>query len=266
MAKFPKMESLQRQNLLINSDFKSGIINQKGQSSYNTIYQYGIDMWYMISNGTLKLNNNSITVSSDLKFFFDKQLPNDNYTFTVSVSGTIYKYTFVGFNGTSKTTNLNVKGKTLGVEMISNYIVLYMNGNTFDIEFIKLEKGSSYTGMPAWNYTLELLKCQKYLLVVKPLFSSSTYFKSQSGPRTSRIVIQVPTPVQMNKKPIIVGTVTAKHRCFTNAEYWVEVTNPEIDSVSTTHIDIIFSHEGLGRNITGEVWIDSPLVLDAYNY
>ena len=35
-------------NLLINSDFRSGIINQKGQTSYsppNEVYQYTIDLW-----------------------------------------------------------------------------------------------------------------------------------------------------------------------------------------------------------------------------
>lgn len=262
MAKFPKMSSLQRSNLLINSDFKSGIINQKGQSSYNTIYQYGIDMWYMISNGTLKLNSNSITVSSDLKFFFDKQLPNDNYTFTVSVSGTIYKYTFVGFNGTSKTTNLNVKGKTLGVEMISNYIVLYMNGNTFDIEFIKLEKGSSYTGMPAWNETLELLKCCRYYI---SFFGNPISRIAFVGMNYALITYEL--PIKMAKVPKVKsGSGMLWQNDNTSSPKTTNITSAEVYDMIGNAITVKL-YGDFGNNTWRVAFCNSlGMEFDAYNY
>ena len=55
--KLPNWGSLCNPNLLTNSDFKSGIINQKGQTSYvgtQPKVVYGIDMW-RCSNEMTKL-------------------------------------------------------------------------------------------------------------------------------------------------------------------------------------------------------------------
>ena len=108
-------DALVGENMLINSDFRHGAINQKGQTSYNTRYQYGIDMWYQISTGTLTVNDDSITSSADLKFWFDEQPENGDYTVAISVDGTLYTYTFEDFTGTSKTHNFSIGGNTLGV-------------------------------------------------------------------------------------------------------------------------------------------------------
>lgn len=283
VVKFSKIESLCRPNILINSDFKSGIINQKNSTSYTGLGTTlsTIDMW--ISYGiNVGLNATSVRfINRDTSYHtirqkYDVNLLNDQkytvYMKVINLVGTVY------INPKTDKTKLQrvvngentytfTVGEPSGANVQNNEFIIGLEaGAEVEIQCLKLEKGSSYTGMPAWNYTLELLKCQKYLLVVKPLFSNSTYFKSQSGPRTSRVVIQVPTPVQMNKKPVIVGTVVAKHRCYTDKEYWVTVTNPEVDSMSSTHLNIVFSQDGLSRNIVGELWIESSLILDAYDY
>lgn len=155
-------DALVGENMLINSDFRHGAINQKGQSSYNTQYQYDIDMWYQISTGTLTVNDDSISTSANLKQFFDEQPEDGDYTVAISVDGALYTYTFEGFTGTSKTHNFSIGSNTLGVEMLTKQIILYMNGNTFNIDFVKLEKGKHFTGMPAWNQYKELDRCIKY--------------------------------------------------------------------------------------------------------
>lgn len=280
MAKFPKVESLQRQNLLINSDFKSGIINQKGLQTYSGQIGskvYTIDMWYTsginvaVNQGYLRLVNRQ-TSECGFAQYINTNETND-YTITVYVSTIVSGNVKVALydeneNEITRSQNLQLGLNTLNVnsKKISKVGLLCAANCDLNLWFVKLEKGSCYTGMPAWNYTLELLKCQRYLLVVKPLFGNSTYFKSQSGPRASMVVIQVPTPVQMNKKPVVAGTVLAKYRCYSDKEYWITVTNPEVDSISSTHLNIIFNQEGLSRNVTGEIWIESPLVLDAYDY
>ena len=187
-----EMADLMNPNLLINSDFRSGIINQKGQTSYNTRYQYGIDMWYQISAGTLTVNDNSISTSANLKFRFDEQPENGDYTVAVSVDGIVYTYTFEGFTGTSKTHNFNIGSNTLGVEMITRQFILYMNGATFNIDFIKLEKGKHFTGMPAWNEAEELLKCQRYLF---SCYKTSGY-GFETGEGNVYIYVNIPTPMK----------------------------------------------------------------------
>lgn len=187
-----EMTDLMNPNLLINSDFRSGIINQKGQTSYSTRYQYGIDMWYQISAGTLTVNDNSISTSANLKFWFDEQPKNGDYTVAVSVDGIVYTYTFEGFTGTSKTHNFNIGSNTLGVEMITRQFILYMNGATFNFDFIKLEKGKHFTGMPSWNEAEELLKCQRYLF---SCYKISGY-GFEVGEGNVYIYVNIPTPMK----------------------------------------------------------------------
>ena len=187
-----EMTDLMNPNLLTNSDFRSGIINQKGQTSYNTRYQYDIDMWYQISTGTLTVNDDSISTSADLKQFFDRQPENGDYTLAINVDGTLYTYTFEDFTGASKTHNFIVDGKTLGVEMLTRQIILYMNGNTFNVDFVKLEKGQYFTGMPAWNEAEELLKCQRYLF---SCYKISGY-GFEVGEGNVYIYVNIPTPMK----------------------------------------------------------------------
>ena len=50
--KLPNWRTLYNDNLLTNSDFRYGVINQQGKSSYNTLNKYTIDMWKLV-RGTL---------------------------------------------------------------------------------------------------------------------------------------------------------------------------------------------------------------------
>lgn len=58
--RLPNWKNLCNDNLLTNSDFKSGIINQQGKSSYNTLNKYTIDMWKLV-RGTLTVGSGFIT-------------------------------------------------------------------------------------------------------------------------------------------------------------------------------------------------------------
>lgn len=62
-------------------------------------------------------------------------------------------------------TGLNVK-VVKDVSTTNKWRLRFQNvsgsNKTLNIEYIKLEKGPVFTGMPVWNETLELLKCQRY--------------------------------------------------------------------------------------------------------
>ena len=192
-------DALVGENMLINSDFRHGAINQKGQTSYNTRYQYGIDMWYQISTGTLTVNDDSITSSADLKFWFDEQPENGDYTVAISVDGTLYTYTFEDFTGTSKTHNFSIGGNTLGVEMLTRQFILYMNSRAFNVDFVKLEKGKHYTGMPVWNKATELTKCYRNMFVLGGAWGNQFSARSDNN----YVVITIQTPVELRKTPTI---------------------------------------------------------------
>ena len=50
-------------NILFNSDFRYGVINQKGKTSYNSISRlYGADGWYVFTNSTLTVYGNYIKI------------------------------------------------------------------------------------------------------------------------------------------------------------------------------------------------------------
>ena len=62
-----EMTDLMNPNLLTNSDFRSGIINQKGQTQYthdNGSRTYGIDCWYVTGqNSSMATNAECLSIN-----------------------------------------------------------------------------------------------------------------------------------------------------------------------------------------------------------
>ena len=164
-------------NLLTNSDFRSGIINQKGQASYvgSSSKVYAIDMWACINNITkCDVLENKIKIynedSTDVSYFGqqNKQKTDDYLTvaiFISSLSGTIEARLGYYSNSSFKEKKYTLKNG-LNVfttdektdEFMQLNFVNSPNSSAY-LEYAKVEKGKYFTGMPLWNRALEVLKC-----------------------------------------------------------------------------------------------------------
>ena len=172
-------------NLLTNADFKSGIINQRAQDSYSGQSgkdTYTIDRWRISQNTSTILtvqdgyvsviipNNEwvgqyieykpdgAMSVAVKLKDTDIKVFSLANYV----ENGNILKYDF----GELETNVFVILSKHSSHEYWQLYIMNTTGDTkTLNIEYIKLEKGSVYTGMPVWNEVEETSKCIPYFEV-----------------------------------------------------------------------------------------------------
>lgn len=161
-------------NLLTNSDYRYGVINQKGKLSYSASNQmtYTIDMW-RIYNGTLSVVNgtdyngwrysNNTSTEHALEQLVNLQY--DTYTLMVDltdISGNC-RIKLWGENDNLINEKTPVDGINIlnGTGVIKKVQLCLANGS-FVFKKAKLEKGQYYTGMPPWNETLELTKCLGY--------------------------------------------------------------------------------------------------------
>ena len=164
-------------NLLTNSDFKSGIINQKGQDTYslnNDTPTLTVDGWIGIGTvvviereqGYLNIYENRGTDDSYLLQKFDNPI-NGDYTFYINLpymsSGTLEVY----IEGTDQSDKLTISAKGEYTHTFKNTsngtgLTLHLKGFNGDIYRMKLEKGLYFTGMPVWNEALELQKCLRF--------------------------------------------------------------------------------------------------------
>lgn len=168
-AKFAKIASIQRDNMLMNSDFKSGIINQKSQSSYAYVdkplltidgwISYGVNVG--VETNTLKIVNRKPEAHT-LKQKLDRAYPNQVYTVAVyvaSVTGNVY----VNFNSETSLNKKLVAGLNVfqmtPVSTLGEFVFYLETNAEIKINFAKVEPGFNYTGMPLWNKPLELKKC-----------------------------------------------------------------------------------------------------------
>lgn len=156
---------LAQDNLLTNSDFKSGIINQKGKTSYvvgTSSYIYTIDMW-KTKGMTVTVNANSVTIKNSsgssqvFQQIFTK--PSDDYMAVVNVLS-VTGNTYIDINNVKSSKLIQGLNNFEYTGEIGFFSIRVDNGATIQIEFMKLEKGSFFTGMPVWNEASELLKCK----------------------------------------------------------------------------------------------------------
>ena len=196
-------------NLLDNADFKSGIINQRGNTTYGLVLNWtgSIDRWIYVSYGPITVGEGYIQVgpsASNKTTYFKQRLYktiNEELTCAVqvkSLTGTCkmnFSKTFVdkeiheGLNIINIPANQNVDTVQFNLEGANSQI---------QIEFVKLEKGSVFTGMPQWDFVLEWFKCQRYLYIV---VNSSILNARYDG---SNLCINFKTPMSFVNRPSII--------------------------------------------------------------
>lgn len=207
-----------KENWLDNADFKSGIINQKGGLSYagktGTI-TYTIDRWWISKSTTVTLtvNNGYISVSLPTLQLVGQYIefePNGEMTIAVKLRNNDIKI-FTLDNYTNNIDSLvydfgeidtDVSLRLLKYSSDDKWQVSIYNesGSTkeIDIEFIKLEKGSVYTGMPQWDYATELVKCYRYLYIFY------NYKKQGYATNGSQIYETLYFPIKMARDPSVI--------------------------------------------------------------
>lgn len=191
--KLPNWGSLCNPNLLMNSDYISGIINQKGETSYTGLGTtvLTIDGW--ISYGiNVGLNATSVKfINRDSSYHtirqkFDKKLKSNEiytaYMKVINLSGMAYINPKTDKTKLQKIINGDnlytfVAGDASGANVQDNEFIIGLEaGAEVEIQFMKLEPGEHFTGRPAWNRAEELIKCMYFYqhLDRVPIYTTSS--------------------------------------------------------------------------------------------
>lgn len=206
-------------NLLINADFRNPV-NQKGQSEY-TGATYTVDMWQLnVDRGKLTVNDGYVTLTNTaasgaeyLRQGFERVFKTgDTLTLSAEIRGNGSGQLFLG----SSTDGANIGGatsytatsdwqtitftKTLESTLPKWWVIQTTGQNTYiDIRRVKLEYGpvSTLQNDPPQDYGVELLKCQRYQLILQSNQVRATTV------RANDIGFMVPTSVQMRDTPSI---------------------------------------------------------------
>ena len=204
-----------KDNLLVNSDFQSGIINQKGILSYVNQNAYTIDMWQVLGSGRLVLKN-----VVDVQFYrvdslggtarFRQILENQQkgtYTFTVNIKTTTSKVKMYILNENDEMIEQFVKN---GINSMTytgtikevGMIIYEGESESCYFNYLKLEKGTKFTGMPYWDRVTEILRCRRRMYNAAPKLTYGLIGEGYAiAGNQARIFINL--PVSLAKSPSI---------------------------------------------------------------
>lgn len=190
MVKLLKAESVNKENLLLNGDFRTGVINQQGATSYQKQYTTGllsIDGCILENKLKLEVGDGYIVLSQDSSLSYTGRA---RFKLKTSVAAGNYVVTYNVLENTCTSKNIDVtNGGSISAKetgLIHQYVnsasgfselVFYIPvGGSIKISFIKVEQGTVYTGMPVWNEAEQLLKCMSYYQILYriPIHAAST--------------------------------------------------------------------------------------------
>lgn len=235
-------------NLLINPDFK---INQRGATSYEK-QGYSVDRWKIWNVTVTPSTNGGITVKND-KYTDTGTFvqPLENATegdstlscYVTSVSGTVTMVTDDNSQVVLKQ-GLNVVHTSKSTK---NFIIFLNRGTSITLKWVKLEQGTMATSFIAPNYAEEILKCQRFYVVLESSLAgyganSAIYIPFARGVymRNSRNVIFTGA----NKQTFLRINGTGKQISFNttngyaNNQYVRVYTNPVDTSLNNTAIGV----------------------------
>lgn len=219
--KLPNWGSLCNPNLLTNSDWKHGIINQKGILNFAGIAngnRYTIDFWYIgkTTSSSLKVYNDYISVTLSKNdnlgsFVYTPLDEDDDHTCAIKLKDETIKILHSTKTASSESTRLDFGELKSGIKVsIAKYPDYYswdfyiLNTNsssvTLNIDYIKIEKGKYYTGMQPYNQDMEAFKCL-WVMQISDLMGYPEYCNS------NEIAFLVPIQRRMMKTPDISNNV-----------------------------------------------------------
>lgn len=235
-------------NLLINPDFK---INQRGATNYEQ-QGYSVDRWKIWNVTVTPSANGGITVKSDkysdtgnILQYLENATEGDSTLscYVTSVSGTV---TMVADDDSQVILKqgLNV----LHISRSTKSFKIFLNrGTSITLKWVKLEQGKVATEFIAPNYAEEILKCQRFYVVLESSLAgyganNAIYIPFARGVyiRNSRNVIFKGD----NKRTFLKVNGTGKQISFSttngyaNNQYVRVYTNPVDTSLNNTAIGI----------------------------
>lgn len=235
-------------NLLINPDFK---INQRGATSYEQ-QGYSVDRWKIWNVTVTPSTSGGITVKSDkysdtgnILQYLENATEGDSTLscYVTSVSGTV---TMVADDDSQVILKqgLNV----LHISKSTKSFKIFLNlGTSITLKWVKLEQGKVATEFIAPNYAEEILKCQRFYVVLESSLAgyganSAIYIPFARGVymRNSRNVIFTGA----NKQTFLRVNGTGKQISFNttngyaNNQYLRVYTNPVDTSLNNTAIGV----------------------------
>ena len=235
-------------NLLINPDFK---INQRGATNYEQ-QGYSVDRWKIWNVTVTPSANGGITVKSDkysdtgnILQYLENATEGDSTLscYVTSVSGTV---TMVADDDSQAILKqgLNV----LHISRSTKSFKIFLNrGTSITLKWVKLEQGKVATEFIAPNYAEEILKCQRFYVVLESSLAgyganNAIYIPFARGVymRNSRNVIFKGN----NKQTFLRVNGTGKQISFSttngyaNNQYVRVYTNPVDTSLNNTAIGI----------------------------
>lgn len=235
-------------NLLINPDFK---INQRGATNYEQ-QGYSVDRWKIWNVTVTPSANGGITVKSD-KYtdtgtflqYLENATEGDSTLscYVTSVSGTV---TMVADDNSQVILKqgLNVVHTSKSTK---TFTIFLNRGTSVTLKWVKLEQGKVATEFIAPNYAEEILKCQRFYVVLESSLAgyganNAIYIPFARGVyiRSSRNVIFKGN----NKQTFLRVNGTGKQISFSttngyaNNQYVRVYTNPVDTSLNNTAIGI----------------------------
>lgn len=235
-------------NLLINPDFK---INQRGATSYEQ-QGYSVDRWKIWNVTVTPSTSGGITVKSDkysdtgnILQYLENATEGDSTLscYVTSVSGTV---TMVADDDSQVILKqgLNV----LHISKSTKSFKIFLNrGTSITLKWVKLEQGKVATEFIAPNYAEEILKCQRFYVVLESSLAgyganNAIYIPFSRGVymRSSRNVIfkgnNKQTFLRVNGKGKQISFSTTNG--YANNQYVRVYTNPVDTSLNNTAIGI----------------------------
>ena len=161
-------------NLLINPDFK---INQRGLSSYNAEWHYTVDRWIHFGSVVSPNSSGSINISKkDEAGYFGfiqrtEILQSDcidkSMTLSAKIDGKVLSGTIIRNNAEQEFFNAGNSSDRFVISSYTNngneYILIQFYGSkTYNIEWVKMEYGSTATPFIPPDPATELMKCRRY--------------------------------------------------------------------------------------------------------
>lgn len=288
--KLPNWGSLCNDNLLINSDYKSGIINQLKKSSYTAnnddTRSYGVDLNYLLYMASMSVNDGYLTVTlpnanSEYGWItnnYVKSIENICIALKLKNDPKIYTVVFENVKGTiasqgTKATKDIYANITVNIGNYNDRLSVYfMKKSTLseqlNIEFVKCEFGKYFTGMPLWTKQIELQKILPYFEVMR-FVSWSTFSTAYVITTNNNTSFVVQPSVKKNSPPstIINGQIKI---LFYNT--WYDCTNIYSDQNTEDICRIAVSYDNSASRQNGTscpialIGDDCYIVFDSLNY